>query len=445
MTKIPYKQFLEGSPHLFARDIYGLTMSECHIKMLDHIMGGNKQLLLCMRGIGKSALFQAYITWYALTHPNDRILIVSDTDGKAQSFLRAIKMNLEGEKVREVFGNVKGAVWTDHSLFFNTRTEIYPEGNITALGAGSGAVTGRHFTVLVIDDLVSFDSTRSTLQRDRTRDWFLTSLKPTLMANGKLLVGGTRYHYVDIYDLFINKLNYNTLILPPIKEDGTAQCDFLRPVKSVFDKKGNVILEGLESIKHDLGSVIYSLQYENDIELLKEGNIINHEWIQYTSQIPALESVVIACDPAISKKDGADYTSIIVGGRSADGNIYIKDYINEHFSFNETINKLKILVNIYNPVEVRIEQVAFSEAFISQLKMDIPETVIRGIIPRGDKESRLREVSPMFENMLVWFLQSQGVVVDQLLLFPSGDHDDLVDAMQIFLSYYKKNQDIIIF
>jgi phage terminase large subunit-like protein len=43
----------------------------------------------------------------------------------------------------------------------------------------------------------------------------------------------------------------------------------------------------------------------------------------------------------------------------------------------------------------------------------------------------------MMENMMVYFGEGHADVVNQLLLFPDGEHDDLVDAMSLFLSYYR--------
>jgi hypothetical protein len=373
MVDIPMKRLYEVSPHLFAKDIFGLRMSDAHMAMMDHITGENRRsLLLCQRGIGKSVALQAYITWLVLCDPNIRIILVSSTDLKARSCMRAVKQTLESEKVKDVWGDVVGSTWTDHELIMAGRTEIYAEPTVMCLGAGSGAITGRHASVIIVDDACDFDSTRSELQRDRLRDWFLTSLLPVVMADGYVIAAGTRYHYMDIYNLLINKLHYNTLILSPIKPDGTPRCEWLQPIDDTIDKDGNVVVRGLKTIKHDLGSVIYALQYENDVTLLLEGNIINKNWIQYYSKLPKLSSIIISCDPAISKSDTADSTAIIIGGKTEDGNIYIKDYINAKMSFHETIEKIKSLVVAHAPIQVRVEQVGFSEAFITELKREMP-------------------------------------------------------------------------
>lgn len=442
MANIPARQLLEASFIYFASEIYGLRMSGAHKVMADHIeAGGNWSLLLCNRGIGKSVLLQAYITWHLLKTPNARICLVSSTDGKARTFMRAIKQTLERQRVIDIWGDQVGSTWTDHEITMSGRTEIHAEASLMCLGAGSGSITGRHFSLAVIDDICDFDSTRSELQRDRLREWYLSSFMPTMLSDGKVIAAGTRYHYMDIWELLSVRLNYNTLILPPIKPDGTAQCPFLQPLDDVMGTDGSVTVRGLKSIKQDLGSVTYALQYENDVSLLLEGNIINKSWIQYYHQSQTFKTKIITCDPAISKNDGSDYTAIIIGGQAADGNIYVIDYIQKHLSFHETIEALKSLVSIHKPNEVRIEQVAFSEAFITELKREIPATIVRGVKPAGDKESRLREVSPIMENLLVYFKTEHERIINELLLFPDGDHDDLVDAMQLFLQYYKRDHE----
>lgn len=444
MPDISTKQLLDASPEYFIQEICGLRITSAHQKMLDHIQGGQRQLTLCMRGLGKSLLTRSYIIWYALQHPNDRILIVSDTDTKAQSFLRAIKMVLESEKVKEYYGDVKGEVWTDHILYFKERTEIHAEGTISALGAGSGSVTDQHFDTIIIDDLVSFDSTRSELQRGRTKDWLLTSLLPTLMSSGKIIAVGTRYHFADVWQTLIDQLNYNTLILPPIKEDGTAQCDFLRPIEDEIDDKGVVIKVGLNTIKKELGSIIYSLQYENSIELLKEGVIIHYSDLKFydkkitdenstyiikSGRKVKLVRIVVGADLAISEKERADYTAIVTTGRDKDGNIYVLDIVNEHLSFNQTIEKVKGVVERYHPQETIVESVGYQESLVQELRRT-NGLHVRGIKPTRDKTSRLMAVSGYFESQLVHFTNEMTYAIEQLLIFPeSGSHDDIVDAI----------------
>jgi predicted phage terminase large subunit-like protein len=257
------------------------------------------------------------------------------------------------------------------------------------------------------------------------------------MPKSKIILVGTRYGLNDIYSRIID-MGYDIKIYPAIS-DGKSLCDWIRPIKDVIRADGKIQLEGLNTLKKHLGSVIFSMQFQNDVSLLMVGNIISHEWIKYYDRVPTgLGEIIISCDPAISKNAGADNTSIIVSGRH-NGNIYIIKEITGHFSFKETLDHIESLATKYNPDEVRIEQVGFSEAFITETKARVPNIFIHGIKPRGDKESRLRSVSPMLENGLVYFNNKHGNIVDELLLFPEAEHDDRVDALQIALSFYKND------
>jgi hypothetical protein len=129
-------------------------------------------------------------------------------------FLSTIKQIIETSPViKEFYGDLKGETWTDHAITIKGRTRIgVTEPTLMSIGAGSGAATGLHASKIVIDDLVSFDSARSQLQRDRTRDWVRTTLMPVLISSGKFCVLGTRYHSQDIYDTFIIHLLCRRLI-----------------------------------------------------------------------------------------------------------------------------------------------------------------------------------------------------------------------------------------
>jgi hypothetical protein len=284
--------------------------------MLDFMINERRGLLLCPRGHGKSKLLQAYLSWYCLHNPNERVLIISDTDTKAQSFLRTIKAVLESSPlIKEIYGDIRGSRWTDHEITIKGRTEIHTEPSLMSLGAGSGAATGRHATLIAVDDAESYHSARSGIQKETLQGWFRTTLLPVLMSNGRLLIVGTRYAPDDIYNMLLNELHYNSLILPAIKENGEALIPWLCPLKDSLDKKGNIIQEGLETIRENLGNVIFSMQYNNDISLLNENNIIQYNYIQYYDSIEwkdnklyvnnkgssiQITKIITGFDPAIS-------------------------------------------------------------------------------------------------------------------------------------------------
>ena len=66
---------------------------------------------------------------------------------------------------------------------------------------------------------------------------------------------------------------------------------------------------------------------------------------------------------------------------------------------------------------------------------------IVGIVPKGDKATRLMNVSPLIESGRVsvpkdapWLAELR----DELTLFPNGRHDDQVDSVSKFLGWLKQ-------
>jgi len=449
LDEITVKQLLRDSVHYFGQSVFGYRVDGHHSDILDHMLNNKFNLTLVSRGHGKSLMVSIMVLWKLVNFPNSRIIIVSDTDRKATMFVKKLKTILETSSViREFYGDLVSKInWTDHSFTLNTRTEIFTEPSVLAVGAGSGQITGMHASSIFIDDAVSFTSSRSELQRDRDQDWYRTSLIPVLLSEGSISVVGTRYHPHDLYNMIINDLKYNTLIMPAINEDGSALCEWLFPLKNRLNEDGEVIKKGLETIREELGSVIWSMQFLNDVSLVNESHIIQYDYIQYYDSIEwkdnqlyinnkgssiKIKKIILSVDPAISEKDTADYTGIIVGGKGIDDNIYIFDFTNKHLSFNKQKEEIYRLNNKWSPNQVVIENVAFQAALIQELKRESGLNVV-DIKPTRDKTARLMQVSGFFESNRVHFLKNQNVLIDQLIQFPDAKNDDLVDSITYFL------------
>lgn len=448
MTDIPneidIKSLLINSPYYFINKVFGYSVSGCHEKMLDFFLNTQQGLLLCPRGTGKSKIAQGYIAWLALHNPNIRIIIVSDSDGKATMFLNTIKNVLEYSPViKDYYGDVRGETWTEHAITIKGRTFIQTEPTIMSVGSGSGRVTGMHADIILLDDVESFDSSRSQVKRDRLQDWYKTTLSPVLMSGGKTMVCATRYHYVDLYQCLLDDFGFNKLVLPAINKDGSSICEWLLPLEDKILPDGK-ILKGLKTIKSNLGSVIYALQYSNDVELLKEGNVIKYTDLQWYDSVRHDENnqvfvirednkkikigkIVIGNDPAISQKDAADDSAYVVSGMGSDSNIYILENINKRLSFDKQIATVEHLVEKWGPNTVNIEKIAYQEALITELQRR-GGLHINSITPTRDKVARTMGIAGFFEDHRVYLQKSMQALVDQLILFPDGQMDDLVDA-----------------
>lgn len=66
---------------------------------------------------------------------------------------------------------------------------------------------------------------------------------------------------------------------------------------------------------------------------------------------------------------------------------------------------------------------------------------IEELNPRGEKESRIRKLIPLFRDGLIYFTRGiedgQPVSLEkQLLTFPRGKHDDVIDSLQLMYDMY---------
>lgn len=450
---VSVKDLLRASPYYFIREVFHYRVDGIHGRMIDFFMGNKNSLVLAPRGHGKSKILQGIITWMIVNDPNKRVIIVSNTDTKAKMFLRTIKSTIENSDIlRDFYGDLTGDRWTDHSLTIAGRTEIHTEPSLLSVGAGSGAVTGMHCDELMIDDLIDYDSSRVETQRERMKDWYKTTLLPVLLSSGGISIAGTRYHYSDFYDMVINHLEYPILILPAINPDGSALCPWLVPLEDKASPSGKLLEKGLLSIKKDLGRIIFSLQYLNDVSLLKEGNIFRWEWIKFYDALTfddgkvfvqrdtlktEIRKVFLGVDPAISKKDSADYTVVVAVGMAEDSRIYVLDVASGHFSYQQQKSTIRAMVDRWNPVQTIIESVGYQAALIDDLKSE-GGLKIKDFKTTTDKVSRAMGISGWFENGNIYFRKDiMNDHIDSLLIFPDGQHDDFCDALGFAISGFK--------
>ncbi len=432
---------LLNSPFDFIAQVLGYELKWFHKEWFEIQLKNKKSLILAPRGHGKSTICTiAYSIYKLLTNPELRILIVSNTQSQAQSFLREIKHHLVGNlKLLAYFGKLKSTPWSEEQICIKRKRKS-KEASITALGV-LGPIIARHYDIIILDDIVDEENARSEIQRQKLKTWYYKILLPCLEPEGEIHIIGTRYHYLDLYGHLIeNEFKNSCWVYRAIEEDEQGK-------RALWEEKFPLSL--LEELRKQAGSAIFNSQYQNDVELMK-GRIFKKEWFRYYQDLPSGLEKVIGVDLAISEKQSGDYFALVVAGRKRGREgIYVVDVFKGRLSFSKQIQAVVNFFKKHNlpsspVIRVCVEANAYQEAFAQKLReQGLP---VKSVVRAKDKISRAYQLQARFESGEIFFPQKGAQELeDELLLFPEGAHDDLFDALELaanqiykFVPFYYK-------
>jgi predicted phage terminase large subunit-like protein len=140
-------------------------------------------------------------------------------------------------------------------------------------------------------------------------------------------------------------------------------------------------------------------------------------------------------DPASSIRKTADYSVIMPVAVDNQNNRYILEYYRKRATPMNLAESILEYFKLYRPVKVRIESVGYQEMLREYLRQRTEEEnlFISGLeikeAPRTSKSSRLETMEPYFAQKKVYMKESMLELKDELLLYPRGKHDDLLDGL----------------
>lgn len=192
--------------------------------------------------------------------------------------------------------------------------------------------------------------------------------------------------------------------------------------------------EFLESAKRTMGSYIFANQYLNEI-IPSELQTFKKSWFKYYEQLPRIKNTYIFIDPALSEADTADSTGIVVCHTDVDKRWFIEHAARYRISPTKLIEFLFELNKRYRPNQIGIETVSFQKVLLYFLSEEmrrrnelLPVTGINYPTSRS-KQQRILSLVPRFEWGHIFFNQGLTDLELELLQFPRGSHDDLIDAL----------------
>lgn len=425
--------------HLFgwfvARPYFPLETPPFHKEILDLISDKNNRRIgvIAPRGHAKSTTVDmTYPLWAGCFEQEEFIVIISDTYTQAAEFINALKDEFENNpKIKWLFGNMKGDDWQDGEFVLSNGIKYAAKGS----GMKIRGIRHRHTrpTLMIFDDIENDENIKSAEQRQKLYHWFTKAAIPALARGGRAVVIGTILHF----DSLVNKVmkqqdifkSWQTRVFYAITtdEDGTEHALWpehrsLEKLRAMRDDPGD---------QDFIGSITFAQEYQHK-PFSEEDAIIQPDWIKECepSQVPDKHTRlarVLTIDPAASERQTADFTAMIVADLYTDGNVYIRAIRNQRTSPSVTADTVRELDEIYKPQVIGIEKGALGLVFRDLLE-GLP---VIGLEPDKDKVRRLLAVSRFFEAGRVYTvknIQNGQAFREQLIEFPKGTHDDMVDA-----------------
>lgn len=278
---------------------HDLADAKDRLVLMSHVESGKTQQL----SVGR-------VLWTLGRDPNTRVMVVSNTASQAQKIVRSIAGYLDrSNELREVFPKLRKAAvgpWTSTQLTVERRGAP-KDPSVQAIGV-HGSVVGARIDLLILDDLLDYENTRTPAQRDDVWDWVHSTLFGRLTQNAKVICVGNAYHREDMLHRFERNPLWSTHRYPVLAPDNSSSWPERWPIERIIRKREE--LGPLEFARQmlcqarDDGEARFKREWIETC--LRRGN--GRSLVNGLAAIPPGCAVYTGVDLAIQQHSGADLT-----------------------------------------------------------------------------------------------------------------------------------------
>ena len=416
-------------------------------KLLDIVEGRSKRLVVTMPPRhGKSLLCSLYFpAWFLNRFPDKRVILCSYGDDYAAEWGRKVR-----DLIRDNTNRLQIQI-NEASKAADRWDLVGRKGGMKTAGVG-GQITGRGAHLFIIDDPVKdAEDANSAVIRDKKWDWWRTTARTRLEPGGAVVLIQTRWHEDDLAGRILRDDDevgdWDVINLPALAEEddplgrapGTALC----PER--YDENA------LYATRTDIGNQAWSALYQQRPQPEGGGAFKRADFRYYTT--PAAETKTyalhdpdgtvlvpqsdcwrfITMDLAATKRTTSDWTVAAVWDVApwlTPSRLILTHVHRERLEGAEHLDLVKKLWAQWKPSFVGIEEAM-------QGSMTLAVSQRQGILVRPlkhknkDKVFRAKDAELLVENHRVYFPRKASWLAafeHELLLFPTGTHDDQVDA-----------------
>jgi predicted phage terminase large subunit-like protein len=404
--------------------------------------GECKRLIINMPPRHTKSEFASYLlpAWFLGKYPGKKVIQTSHTAELAVGFGRKVRNLVDSEAYKKIFPEL--ALQADSKAAGRWNTS--KGGDYFAIGVG-GAVTGKGADILIIDDPHSEQEAALAQVNpeiyDKVYEWYTSGPRQRLQPGGSIVIVMTRWSLRDLTGQVIKSSasrggdEWEVIEFPAILPSGN-------PLWPEFWS-----LDELEKLHTELPNSKWMAQYQQQ-PTSDSSAIVKREWwkIWPNETPPPCDYILQTWDTAFEKNTRADYSACTTWGifyNDEDNglpNIILLNAFKERMEWIELKRTAFEHYKDWEPDSILIEKKASGAPLIYEFRaMGIP--ALEFSPGKGqDKISRLNAVSDLIASGKVWVPDTRWAeeLVDEIASFPSGEHDDLVDATTLALARFRQ-------
>lgn len=431
----------------FVERVWPTFISGAHHKRMadafERVANGTcKRLIINMPPRHTKSEFASYLlpAWFLGKFPHKKVIQASNTGELAVGFGRKVRNLVDSEVYSSIFPNL--ALQADSKAAGRWNTS--KGGDYFAIGVG-GTVTGKGADVLIIDDPHSEQEAAMAASNpdiyDKVFEWYTSGPRQRLQPGGAIVVVMTRWAQRDLTGQVLKSAaqrsgeEWEVIEFPAILPSG-------KPLWPQFWS-----LAELEALREELPNSKWQAQYQQN-PVGNESAIVKRDWWKWWEKDdpPRCDYILQSWDTAFEKTQRADYSAGTTWGifdceeDNFAPNIILLNTYKKRVEFPELKRDVMREYTEYEPDSLIVEKKASGAPLIYDLRaMGIP---VQEYTPsKGqDKIARLNSVSDIIASGKVWVPQTRWAeeLVDEIAAFPSGEHDDLVDATTLALMRFRQ-------
>jgi predicted phage terminase large subunit-like protein len=410
-------------------------------------------------GLMKSTILSAALpAWHIGRNASERIFGISNTDKLVTRNVGWTKLIMKSQKYNKIFPDI----------IINKDTENHIKTSVGGERQGFstlGNITGERCDFLIPDDYMSSIMIRSEAERTKAlKNWDEAFYERVDKLTGKVLIIEQR---LSIFDLtgYLSRTRpgqYKVISLPAYFENETTieignkkfyfeKNELLSPYLTweEIEIKRNSVVDPETGIAN--GKEVFFAQYMQN-PLAKTQDRVNMDWFQpfEISKVPYMkfERVVVSVDSAQKPNEINDPSAFLKFGIVNNSKFLIDCYC-ERKVYPETREELiKFCLNGHKATDLIIEDANTGSSLLQEFIKENRLYDVR-IIPikhKGiNKEIRFDTATGNFADKSYYFPRDATWYPDfenELMQFPKGRHDDMVDCLGQFANWYKDQNTI---